>query len=106
MKPTDLKSLQNQHISDVYPSVPMILVGMGTCGIGNGADAVFFKLKQYIETKQLPYILKKTGCFGYCSEEPLVTVYIPGKPLIVYHRVCGKDIAYIVKDIEKEKPYS
>ncbi len=48
MKPSEIKILQEQHRERILPAVPMILVGMGTCGIGNGADAVYARIMRQI----------------------------------------------------------
>ena len=31
--------------------------------------------------------LAPVGCFGYCAEEPLVNVWIPGRPLLMLRQV-------------------
>ena len=31
--------------------------------------------------------LVRTGCFGFCAEEPLVNVWIIGDPLVILHQV-------------------
>ncbi len=48
MRPSEIKILQEQHRGRILPVVPMILVGMGTCGIGNGADAVYARIMRQI----------------------------------------------------------
>jgi len=92
-------------IASILPPVPMLLVGMGTCGIGNGADLVYALLQKLIEENHYGLKLKKTGCFGFCSQEPLVTLYQPGKPLLVYCKVDEKDAARIVEGLMKSKIY-
>ena len=76
-----LEDLRKSYLKRILPDSPMILVGMGTCGIGNGADVLFAILQNHIEVNRLNCVLKPTGCFGFCAEEPLVTVYQPDKPL-------------------------
>ena len=39
------------------------------------------------------------GLFGACSEEPLVNVRLPGKPLVILHRVQASDVAAILDDV-------
>ena len=81
----------------------MIMVGMGTCGIGNGADQLFQSLLRLQTDKK--FLLKPVGCFGFCAEEPLVTVYQPGKPLLIYKRVEEKDLLPIIESIENGNVY-
>ncbi len=89
----------------LFSSTPTILVGMGTCGIGNGADLVFARLRSYKTDTNAGFELKQTGCFGFCAEEPLVTVYQPGKPMLVYSKVDEKDAVHIAEGLMKGKIY-
>jgi len=77
----------------------MVLVGMGTCGIGNGADTLYTQLQNKITANNFECFLKPVGCFGFCAEEPLVTVYQPGKPMLVYSKVGEKDAERIAEGL-------
>jgi NADH:ubiquinone oxidoreductase subunit F (NADH-binding)/(2Fe-2S) ferredoxin len=105
MKAHELEILKQQNKNRVTPPAPMILVGMGTCGIGNGADLVFNRIQKYIAENKAACQLKKTGCFGFCAEEPLVTLYQPGKPMLVYSKVEEKDAVHIIDGLLKGKIY-
>jgi len=100
-----LVSLREKYSIRITPDIPMILVGMGTCGIGNGSEEIFQELDKKIINEKLPCIVKPVGCFGYCSEEPLVTLYQPGKPLLVYSKVSTKDALKILEAILIGKLY-
>lgn len=39
------------------------------------------------------------GCVGYCREEPLVNIHLPGKPLVILHRVTEKDAEGIIQAV-------
>ena len=98
MKITDINSLQKVResgLKKIIPVNPRIAVGMGTCGIGNGAEELYRAFEKVFKKKNAKVRIVKTGCFGFCAEEPLVNVYIPGKPLIILHRVILKDIPAI-----------
>ena len=105
MKPQELKIIKDKNQSEINPSIPMILVGMGTCGIGNGADIVYNRLQKEIDEKKINCKLKQTGCFGFCAEEPLVMLYQPQKPMLVYSKVDEKDAVRIVEGLITEKIY-
>ncbi|MFT3754144.1 MAG: FAD-dependent oxidoreductase [Paludibacter sp.] len=105
MKAHELEILKQQNQDRITPPVPLILVGLGTCGIGNGADLVFNRIQKYIAENKAICQLKKTGCFGFCAEEPLVTLYQPGKPMLVYSKVNEKDAVHIVDSLTKGKIY-
>ena len=106
MSTTELEILRQKGLLNLLPEIPMIMVGMGTCGIGNGADVIFNQLQNEIETLQFKCQLKITGCFGFCSQEPLVTVYQPGKPLLTYSQVNEKDASAILKGLINGKIYT
>lgn len=103
MKPYEIKILQDQNRERILPLEPMILIGMGTCGIGNGADTVYRHLINQIESEGVDCKLKQTGCFGFCSQEPLVMLYKPGKPMLAYCKVHEKDIKRIIESIKSDK---
>ena len=79
--------VRERGLAKLLPSRPRIGVGMGTCGSGNGAEAVFHAFSSEIESRGLAVQLAPVGCFGFCAEEPLVNVWVPGRPLLVLHRV-------------------
>lgn len=82
----------------VHPTVPLISVGLGTCGIGNGASDLFEALKKAVDGSGIQ--IKKAGCFGFCAEEPLVMLYYPEKPILLFTQVQAKDAKRLVKALE------
>lgn len=59
-----------------------IIVGMGTCGLSAGADAVNKKLQELVAESDI-CTLDITGCIGMCYREPLVEVR-EGSDRIIY----------------------
>ena len=59
---------------------------MGTCGSGNGAESVYHAFASVIDAHGLAIQLAPVGCFGFCAEEPLVNVWMPGRPLLILGR--------------------
>ena len=80
---------------------PRIAVGMGTCGRGNGGEAVYHALAHAIERDGMDIQLVPTGCFGACSQEALVNVWIPGKPLVILRHVQANDAERILAAINQ-----
>ena len=97
----ELNRLRESASKKVLPDKPYIAVGMGTCGIGRGAELLYDSFERIIKERDLNIILKKTGCFGFCSEEPLVNIYMPGFPLIIMHNVSEIDVIPIIGGIVK-----
>jgi NADH-quinone oxidoreductase subunit F len=90
---------REEGMAKLLPTVPRIAVGMGTCGRGNGAEEVYRAFADAIERDGLDIRLAAVGCFGACSEEPLVNVWVPGQPLVILRRVHSTDAARILADV-------
>jgi NADP-reducing hydrogenase subunit HndB len=84
-------------------------VHMGTCGIAAGARTIMTALMKEVETRSLhDVLLTSSGCAGLCSQEPMITVELAGRPPVKYvnltemkiHEIFDKHIlgGAIVKD--------
>jgi NADH-quinone oxidoreductase subunit F len=83
----------------LLPFRPRIAVGMGTCGTGNGSEGVFHALADSIDKRGLDIHLARVGCFGFCAQEPLVNVWLPGRPLVILRRVQSQHVDDILDDV-------
>ena len=93
---TTYNAVRSAGLAKLRPSRPRVAVGMGTCGSGNGAEGVYAALADAIAERGLDVDLVRTGCFGFCAEEPLVNVWIPGQPLVILHRVQTDHVSQIL----------
>ncbi|MFW5897027.1 MAG: NADH-ubiquinone oxidoreductase-F iron-sulfur binding region domain-containing protein, partial [Bacillota bacterium] len=58
-----------------------IIVGTGTCGLAAGAGRIHdFFAERIAESDSDNLVLKKTGCLGYCTMEPIVDIELPKWP--------------------------
>jgi len=97
----DLKYIRETGFKKLRPNDKVrISVGMATCGISVGGDAVFEKLKDRLKYRE-DVILTKTGCIGFCHVEPLVNVYIPGKGILIYHHVQPDYVEKIIDNLDR-----
>jgi NADH-quinone oxidoreductase subunit F/NAD(P)H dehydrogenase (quinone)/NADP-reducing hydrogenase subunit HndC len=67
-----------------------IIVHMGTCGVASGASSVrdnLLKLLQDKGERREDFDIWHTGCVGFCSQEPIVTVELPGQDPVRYRQV-------------------
>ncbi len=64
-------------LAKLLPAKPRVAVGMGTCGTGNGAEAVYHAFADAIGQRGLDIQLTPVGCFGFCAQEPLVASGCP-----------------------------
>jgi NADH-quinone oxidoreductase subunit F len=78
------------------PTTPRIAVGMGTWGSGNGGEAVYHALSNAIERNGMDIRLVATSCFGACSQEVMVNVWIPGKPMVLLRHVQASEAERIL----------
>ena len=92
-------AVREAGLAKLMPAIPRLTVGMGTCGRGNGAEEVFHALNEAIDRSGLDVMLAGVGCFGSCFQEPLVSVRLPGNPLVVLHRVQANDAARILEGV-------
>lgn len=91
-----LEKIKEQGLKKILPGKPRIAVGMDTCGIGNGAQETFRAFEKILRSRKINAYLTKTGCFGFCSKEPLVNVSLPGKPLIIFKQIKPENVAEII----------
>jgi NADH-quinone oxidoreductase subunit F len=77
---------------------PVILIGMGTCGLAIGAQKVYDAFKEQLP---MPAQLVKTGCVGYCAQEVIVDIKLAGHPRISYSHVKPEDVPLIIEETIK-----
>jgi NADP-reducing hydrogenase subunit HndB len=74
-----------------------IKVGYSTCGVAAGAKDVLDVLSGDVKARNMDVVVKKCGCLGLCSAEPLVEVNIEGMPRVFYGKVTT-EIAHRIMD--------
>jgi len=99
--PADLAKVRESGLSILKPNRPRIAVGLSTCGIAVGGERLFKRLQEIITTGGHDIALVRVGCIGFCKEEPIVNITIPGKPLVILHRVSEDDAEAIVDAVLK-----
>jgi NADH-quinone oxidoreductase subunit F/NADP-reducing hydrogenase subunit HndC len=100
----DLKEAAALGLARLYPDQPKILVGTATCGLAAGASEVLEAVREVVTAENLPYVVAETGCIGWCSQEPLLDIWIPGRPRVTYGRMKPGRARDIVRAIPEHKP--
>lgn len=90
------QSLYNS-LKYISTEVPVIFIGMGTCGLASGADKVKNSIQSELDKLKINALIVPTGCIGYCTKEPIVDIKIPGKDRISYCEVAPKDVSEMIK---------
>ena len=86
MTAATLDKSAKKGLAGVVPKKAQISVGLGTCGIGNGALELFEALKT--AAAETGVNITRTGCFGFCAEEPLLMIYTPETRFFFYAGCC------------------
>jgi NADH:ubiquinone oxidoreductase subunit F (NADH-binding)/(2Fe-2S) ferredoxin/NAD-dependent dihydropyrimidine dehydrogenase PreA subunit len=97
----DLDQAARLGRATLYPDRIKILVGTATCGRAAGAGEVLRAVREEVEKSGLPYAVAETGCIGWCSQEPLLDLWIPGRGRLTYGRIKPADARKIVRGIAK-----
>ena len=85
----DLEVLKRKHTREDYS---WIRVGFSSCGIAAGAQEVYDTLVEESHKHNADVEIKKCGCVGMCSAEPLVEVHVKNMPTVFYGKV-DKEVA-------------
>jgi len=78
--------------------VPVIYIGMGSCGIASGAGEVWEKTNQILKQKKLKAKVLKVGCIGPCYLEPLVDIQKPGSARYSFNNVNADRLPKLVPE--------
>ena len=82
------RARQAMSVREGNQQATMIAVAMGTCGIAKGARDVMMAIVDEAAKRGLGSVLvTQSGCAGYCEEEPLIRVKVPGQSDVVYGRL-------------------
>ena len=76
-----------------------ILVGMGTCGLAAGAQAIHDKIKEVLSQNKIDADVIPTGCVGYCQKEVIVDIQKPGFPKLSYGNVTTENVEELLKSV-------
>ncbi|MBN1223075.1 MAG: SLBB domain-containing protein [Candidatus Aminicenantes bacterium] len=72
---------------------------MGTCGISAGAAKILSAAQEFVERiDRKDVLVTKSGCIGFCCQEPMITVETEGSPPVKYGNLKPEDITTIFED--------
>ena len=95
----DLQKARQAGLKSLYPDALTIRVGMGSCGLAAGAQAVYDALAREAEARGVQAEFRRTGCIGFCEEEPLVDILRPGWPRIMFSRLTAEKAPTLIRDL-------
>lgn len=92
----NIKALKKQLRYEEHDK-PIIIIGMGTCGLASGAGKVKEAIEAELKKLNIEAIIEGTGCIGYCAVEPIVDIKLPGKDRISYCEITVKDVSRFIQ---------
>ncbi len=78
---------------------PWLTVGLGWCGLNNGAQEAIDALRREVAERGLDVVVGQVGCNGMCWAEPLVEVSLPGRPVMVYGPIRAEDVSDFAQQV-------
>lgn len=103
-KPQDLDLLKQAGLKRLYPDGIRIGVGIGSCGLACGADSILAAVRSNTRPED-GWSVVRVGCIGLCEEEPLLDVYQPGKPRIVYGNLTGDKVSDVLQAVREGREH-
>jgi NADP-reducing hydrogenase subunit HndC len=98
MKPTSLQELDTLKAEIQKGSRDTwVKVGLSTCGIAAGAQDTYLELRQEAKKHKVTIDVKRCGCAGRCTLEPIVEIAMEGMPTVSYSHVTKDKVAQIVE---------
>jgi NADH:ubiquinone oxidoreductase subunit F (NADH-binding)/Pyruvate/2-oxoacid:ferredoxin oxidoreductase delta subunit len=70
----------------------LIFLGLGTCGLANGAAAIRKRIEAFLAENRMAAAIIDVGCIGYCQKEVIVDIALPGSPRIAYSGITKENI--------------
>jgi NADH:ubiquinone oxidoreductase subunit F (NADH-binding)/(2Fe-2S) ferredoxin len=80
----DLDQAAAAGLAKLYPKQLKILIGSASCGVAMGARAVETAAIKAVAELHLDAVVCRTGCIGFCAQEPLLDLVLPDGPRISY----------------------
>ncbi|MDI6788908.1 MAG: NADH-quinone oxidoreductase subunit F, partial [Planctomycetota bacterium] len=94
----NLKMVQQKGLASLYPQQGKISVSTATCGLATGAGEILKSIQEETNNSKADIIVSRTGCIGFCQVEPIVLVYHPAGPIIVYKEMTSEKARELVQE--------
>ena len=101
----ELESLRIKGLERIKPGRPYVSIGLGTCGIGNGAETLRASLEAFAAERHSPALVRRVGCFGFCAAEPLAMAYRPDRPVLLFTEAKASKAARLLDGLESDAAF-
>jgi len=83
--------------STLYPDRLKVMIGSATCGLAAGAREVEAAAIEAVDELKLDAAVSRTGCIGFCQQEPLVDLLLPHGPRVSYGHMTPKKVRNLLE---------
>lgn len=87
------------QLSRLKLSKPLVMVNSSISGVVAGAADTWKAIERYVEDRSLDIELCESGSIGLSSEEPVVSVQMPGKTRLFFKKVKAEMVPSLLDDI-------
>ena len=78
---------------------PLIMVNSSTSGVVAGAKFTWEAIEAYVRERSLDVELVNSGSIGLSSEEPVVTLQLPGRTRLFFSKITSEKVSSLLDDI-------
>lgn len=80
-----------------------VYIGMGTCGLAQGAVEIQKAIEDFLGQKKMPYEIVPVGCIGYCSREVMVDIELENMPRISFCEITPENVKEFMAEVIDNK---
>ncbi len=99
---SDLSPEESEQISLLNRELvlkPLVMVNSSISGVVAGSQETIEAIEQYVAERSLDIELCESGSIGLSSEEPVVSIQMPGKTRLFFSRVTADRVHSLLDDI-------
>jgi len=78
---------------------PLVMVNCSTSGIVAGAKQTWEAIEQYVSDRSIDIDLFETGSIGLSSEEPVLSVQLPGRTRLFFSKLTADKVPTLLDDL-------
>ena len=78
---------------------PLVMVNSSISGIVAGANETWEAIEQYVADRSIEIDLCESGSIGLSSEEPVVSVQLPGRTRLFFARITSEKVPSLLDDL-------
>jgi NADH:ubiquinone oxidoreductase subunit F (NADH-binding)/Pyruvate/2-oxoacid:ferredoxin oxidoreductase delta subunit len=93
------EEIRKSLLSRSHITKALVMVNTSTAGIVAGARETIHAIEQYVADRSLEIDLAETGSIGLSSEEPVVSVQLPGRTRLFFSKLSAGKVNAILDDL-------